>query len=120
MTTTAETRRTRPRGSLIVTVVLLTLWAAWGLWYLLAADTNPNGQCEGLGFGCTITPRDFATFVGLLALGPLTGLVLLITGSIRLLRVSQGSPRTVWDLLVWSVLVLFVALVIVGTVSGAF
>lgn len=32
------------------------------LW-TLAPDHNPNGQCEGIGFGCTPTPRDSVLLV---------------------------------------------------------
>ena len=33
-----------------------------------AADSLPAGQCEGIGWGCTLTPRDSVLFVGV-ALG---------------------------------------------------
>ncbi|KGN33414.1 hypothetical protein N802_15280 [Knoellia sinensis KCTC 19936] len=110
----------RPRGSLIVLVCLALLWVAWAAWYFLAPDSNANGQCEGLGFGCTLTPRDLATFAGTIALGPMTGLVLLVTGAVRIVRVSAGSWRTIWDVIVWSLLSLAVAAVAAGTLAGAF
>ncbi|MHC6175218.1 hypothetical protein [Glutamicibacter sp. X7] len=45
------------------------------LW--LAPDVNASGQCSGIGFGCTLTPRDALLFFGfLLALPVLIGLII--------------------------------------------
>lgn len=37
-------------------------WVLAVVAYGLAADSNPPGQCEGIGFGCTLTPRDSVLF----------------------------------------------------------
>ncbi len=42
--------------------VVLTL--VYVLITLLLPSHNPSGQCEGIGFGCTPTPRDSAVLVG--------------------------------------------------------
>ncbi|TFV50463.1 hypothetical protein [Blastococcus sp. TF02A-35] len=49
---------------------------------LLLPDENAGGQCEGIGFGCSLTPADGAQFLGLLAapflvVGGVAGSVLL-------------------------------------------
>lgn len=119
MTSAAPSRR-HPHGSLIVLVALAVLWAGWALWFLTAPDANPGGQCEGLGFGCTLTPRDVASFVGVIALAPFTALVLAVTGAVRIVRISTGSPRTVWDAVVWLLVLAGLGAVVIGTLRGAF
>lgn len=48
---------------------LAILWAlpaaAFSAWILTAPDHNPDGQCEGIGFGCTLTPHDGAVFLAI-------------------------------------------------------
>lgn len=34
---------------------------------LVLPDENASGQCEGIGFGCTLTPADSMPFLGMLA-----------------------------------------------------
>ena len=53
---------------------LLTLGILWGLpallvWYLHATlpTENANGQCTGIGFGCTLSPADGVVFAALYA-----------------------------------------------------
>lgn len=117
--TSAAPPRHRPRGSLIAIVVLVALWAAWALWFSIAPDTNPGGQCEGLGFGCTLTPRDFAAFAGAIVVAPLSVIVVAVTLVVRMIRIGRGSPRTLWDVLL-GVLLLGAGLVWVsGTVIGS-
>lgn len=119
MTPAAPSRR-HPRGSLIVLTVLALLWAGWALWYSAAPDTNPGGQCEGLGFGCTPTPRDVAAFVGVIGVAPASALVLVVTLLVRILRIGRGSPRTVWDVVVGALLLGTGLLWVFGSVAGAF
>lgn len=118
---TAPSRTTTsPRGSLIVLAVLTVVWLGWLTWFLSAPDRNPGGQCAGLGFGCTPTPRDVASFVGVIGLAPLSVLVLVVTLVVRLVRIRAGSRRTAWDVAVGALLVAAGALWLVGTVAGAF
>lgn len=46
---------------------LLLAIACWGVAWVVAPDANAGGQCEGLGFGCTLTPKDALTFAAFLA-----------------------------------------------------
>ena len=53
---------------------VLALGVVWGLpalyvWYLRATlpTENPNGQCTGIGFGCTLSPADGVLFTALYA-----------------------------------------------------
>ena len=115
----ANTPRRAPRGSLVVLAVLLVLWACWLVWALVAPDANANGQCEGLFFGCTLTPHDAARFVGALVLLPLGVLTLLVTAVVRLVRVRRGSPRTWADLVVAALLAAVALAWLAGTVTGA-
>lgn len=41
------------------------LTLAYVLITFLLPDYNPSGQCEGIGWGCSPAPRDFAWMVGL-------------------------------------------------------
>lgn len=101
-------------------LVVLTLgWLVWLAWWLVAPDRNPGGQCEGLGFGCTPTPKDVATFAGIVGLAPLTALVLAVTLVIRLVRIRKGSPRTAWDVVVGVLVLAAFGLWLAGTVAGA-
>jgi hypothetical protein len=43
-------------GGLILVYALITP---------LLPNHNPNGQCDGIGWGCTLTPRESAVLVGL-------------------------------------------------------
>lgn len=116
----ATTPRRTPRGSLAVLVALLVLWLSWLAWFLLAPDRNADGRCEGLGFGCTLTPHDAAVFAGIIVVAPMSLLVVAVTVVVRLVRITRGSPRTVWDLVLGALLAAAVVLWLTGSVSGAF
>ena len=85
-------------------------WALGLLWllpalavtigYLVLPKRNPPGQCEGIGFGCTLTPADGVVFLGMLAAGPLVaaGLVAVAVIAVvqgRRARRDARSPRGV-------------------------
>ncbi|CAM3955912.1 hypothetical protein [Janibacter anophelis] len=46
---------------------LLVAIIGWGVAWVVAPDANAGGQCEGLGFGCTLTPKDVLAFAAFLA-----------------------------------------------------
>ena len=49
------------RGRRAVATILLWLLVVivcWGFAWVVAPDANAGGQCEGLGFGCSLTPQD--------------------------------------------------------------
>lgn len=116
---TTMSTRPAPRGSLIVLIGLALLWAAWALWFVIAPDTNPGGQCSGLGFGCTLTPHDFAAFAGAIVVAPLSVLVAAVTMVVRIVRINRGSSRTVWDLLLGGLLLGAGVFWVLGTVVGS-
>ncbi|AZU01172.1 hypothetical protein [Brevibacterium linens] len=68
----AKARRTASRAFMVITVAWLVgvfgLIIAW----LLAPGSLPEGQCSGLGFGCTLTPRDSIQFAGFFSALPVT------------------------------------------------
>jgi hypothetical protein len=74
---------------------LALLWAlpavAFSAWILTAPDHNPDGQCEGIGFGCTLTPHDGAVFLAMLS----APLLLLVGGLVCLViwAVQRGRDR---------------------------
>jgi hypothetical protein len=47
---------------LYAVVFLVSLAFAW------PHDTNAGGQCEGIGWGCTLPPRDAVLFFGMIGL----------------------------------------------------
>lgn len=73
---------------------VLALGILWGLpallvWYLHATlpTENVNGQCTGLGFGCTLSPADSVVFAALYA-APVLGL--LGIGACAVIAVSRA------------------------------
>jgi hypothetical protein len=55
--------RVGPYAAVVLVVwVLPALAALTG--YLALPDELPPGQCEGIGFGCTLAPNDGAVFLG--------------------------------------------------------
>jgi hypothetical protein len=38
-----------------------------GIGHVVLPDHNSSGQCEGIGFGCTMTPADTILLLGMLA-----------------------------------------------------
>lgn len=56
---------------------------------LTAPDHNPSGQCEGIGFGCTLTPHDGTVFLAVLS-AP----VLLLAGVLACLTIWVVRRRT--------------------------
>ncbi|XVX22003.1 hypothetical protein ACQP1U_09160 [Actinomycetota bacterium] len=55
----------RPRAAFVHVGWLLLLVALWAVAWAIAPDRNANGQCEGIGWGCTLTPKDGLLFGGL-------------------------------------------------------
>jgi hypothetical protein len=58
-----------PRARSTLALVLLGPLAVWIGTVLFgsafAADSLPEGQCEGIGWGCTLTPRDTLLITGM-------------------------------------------------------
>jgi uncharacterized membrane protein YhaH (DUF805 family) len=55
---------------------------------ILLPDTNAGGQCSGLGFGCTLTPRDSVAFLAFFATP-----VLLVCGVVALVLLAVLRAR---------------------------
>ena len=82
------------------------LWALGLLWglpalavavgYLVLPHELEGGGCEGIGFGCTLTPADTVLFLGVLAAGPLlvAGLVVMVVIAVAQSRRRGRAPRT--------------------------
>jgi hypothetical protein len=54
--------------------------------YLTLPDYNANGQCEGIGFGCVLTPKDGTQFVAMFLYPFVVVAGLLIMGVIAITR----------------------------------
>jgi len=65
-TATPRRGRLRPVMTALGTVVgwHAAIAAAYLLWALTLPGHNPDGQCEGIGWGCTPPPRDLALLLG--------------------------------------------------------
>lgn len=73
----------------------VALGLLWGLPLLLVValhyslpTTNPDGRCEGIGFGCTPPPAD-----GVVLLGMLAAPVLLFTGLVVCIVIAVVQAR---------------------------
>ncbi|MCE1178748.1 MAG: hypothetical protein LWW86_06910 [Micrococcales bacterium] len=82
----------RARASLVHLGWLLLLVALWALAWAIAPDHNANGQCEGIGWGCTLTPRDGLLFAGLFIGTPVLAAAL-VAG---LAAIMVLADRRVW------------------------
>ena len=79
----------RHRNGLVVLGVLWALPATLVLvLHATLPDENPNGQCSGIGFGCTLTPSD-----GILALGIVAAPFLAVLGVLACLVVEVRRAR---------------------------
>ena len=82
------------------------LWALGIVWGLPALAVGvgygvlpkhlEGGGCEGIGFGCSLTPADAVLFLGVLASGPLlvAGLVAMVVIAVAQSRRRGRAPRT--------------------------
>ena len=79
------------RSWLVMAGLYVVVWTGLLVARGLAPQENAGGQCEGIGFGCTLTPQDAWTF-GLLIVGlPVTAAALVIgTGWIVWRRSDPG------------------------------
>lgn len=92
-----STSPVRPRGAraalTVLGVLAFVVFAAVLLWAVLP-DHNADGQCEGIGWGCSLTPRDGVAFVGLLLGVPVgIGTALCAAGYIALAERRGWFPR---------------------------
>jgi hypothetical protein len=60
--------------------------------YLILPD-YVSGQCEGIGFGCTLTPKDGTVLVAMLLYPLVVGAGLLIMGVIAMARAWRPPTR---------------------------
>jgi|GEM_PF-3290815 len=61
--------------------------------YLTLPDYNASGQCEGIGFGCTLTPKDGAHFAALFFYPVLVVVGLLIMAVVAATRAWRQRSR---------------------------
>lgn len=80
------------RGAAVMLAWFLAVVVLWGLAVLLAPDHNASGQCEGIGFGCVLTPRDTVALAGLI-LGAPGGIAALVAGLLALTAFTQLRVR---------------------------
>jgi hypothetical protein len=73
-------------GPYVLAILVLLAWS-W------SSDQPPAGQCEGLGFGCTLTPRDGAVLLAFMS-APFAALATGVAWLVVLLL--QLSPARRW------------------------
>ncbi len=84
-------RRLRLRPYLWVLGLLWVLPAALvGVAWLVLPQDLPPGQCEGIGFGCTLSPADTAVLLAALAAGPLLALGVVGVAVVALVQAVQA------------------------------
>jgi hypothetical protein len=58
-------RKAEWQAALLALLGPMALWVVgMALTIAVASPVNRDGQCEGIGFGCTLTPRDTAVLLG--------------------------------------------------------
>ncbi len=74
----------------------LLVWGglAWAI-SAMAPDVNADGQCSGIGWGCSLTPADSITFVAMLGGLVVVPLVTIVTAWMTSRRRPEARPRTV-------------------------
>ena len=97
---TRTTTVLRPYLWVLGVLWLLPVLLVAGAWLVLPQDL-PAGQCEGIGFGCTLSPADSALLLGVLAGPTLLGLgvlgvavVAIVQAALHARRPSVGDSRT--------------------------
>ena len=71
------------------------VWLVAVMAYVLLPDHNPPGQCEGIGWGCTLTPRDGVLFAMMFLGVPITvGTVVIGTIWIAFWHTRWGAMAT--------------------------
>lgn len=89
--------RLRPYLWTLGVLWLLPALLVGGAWLVLPKDLPP-GQCEGIGFGCTLSPADTALLLGVLAgptlatLGVVGVVVVAVVQAVRSKRLPRRSP----------------------------
>jgi hypothetical protein len=78
----------------VVGVHVALVLVGWAGTYLLA-DQNADGQCEGLGFGCTMTPQDTARFAIMFLGVPALVVTLLISLVVIALKRNKNAPGVI-------------------------
>ena len=92
MTATPAAHRGR-RAVATILLWLLVVIVCWGFAWVVAPDANAGGQCEGLGFGCTLTPQDSLALVAFFAAPVGVGTVLLGTVVALVVDRARWLPR---------------------------
>ncbi|MGZ4775716.1 MAG: hypothetical protein ACXVYW_10480 [Oryzihumus sp.] len=89
------TMQKSPRPYVVIALVFWALPAVVIAGYASMAPThNISGQCEGIGFGCSLTPHDSAIMLGMMAAPVLLVVGLLAMGLVALvLGVRDRSDR---------------------------
>lgn len=108
-------RSTFGKGLTTIGAWTVGLVVAYLLWTFSLPATNADGTCEGIGFGCSLNPRDGALFIGVLIGVPvLTATVVVATFVLALL--SRTEMRSgVWA----GTLAMFGGLVVTVAVGAA-
>ncbi|UVI34766.1 hypothetical protein [Brevibacterium spongiae] len=68
----AKSHRASSRAFSVIAAAWLSGVLGLFIVWLLAPDSLPDGQCSGLGFGCTLTARDSIAFAGFFFALPVT------------------------------------------------
>lgn len=75
-----DTRSSDTITGLLALLGPLAIWGtAFGVRTATATSEIASGQCSGIGFGCTLSPRDMAQFVGMYLGVPIVSVATLIT-----------------------------------------
>ncbi|GGF30684.1 hypothetical protein GCM10010922_02100 [Microbacterium sorbitolivorans] len=94
MSEVRDPHRTRTAYITLGALVLVAL-VAFVVMYALAPTENANGQCSGIGWGCTLTPRDTLVFLGMFVGIPAL-LGTLILGAVAIAAFVRWTPLLGW------------------------
>jgi hypothetical protein len=87
---TTRTSRTTGRPYVLLLGLIALAAAAYLLATGLAPDRNASGQCEGIGWGCTLTPRDTLLFLGFLGAIPALAIMLIVGCAVIATGIRRG------------------------------
>jgi hypothetical protein len=107
----APSSRTEPWGWLLALVGPAAVWAAT-VWLagMASSPELPEGQCGGIGWGCTLSPRDAIELYGMMAAVVVVPVLTLVLLAVAAIARHRALPRVAAGLAIFAGLATCLAL----------